>query len=354
MTGYMHVPFFGLDRQYQSIKEEILDITDKVYSTGIMIDGPYVAELENAIAVRTNREHAIAVNSCTQALQLSIRIAGGTSVMVPEFSFVATSNSVEYENKTPVYIAVDGNGILDIDALDLISEDASTLVYVNLYGNIINYEKLFLTTNFFAQRKITVIEDAAQSFGGFYKGIPSGKLGTISCLSFDPTKNLPNYGSGGMILTDDSEIARLAYLMRSNAKKSHLSSTNSKLSEVDAAQLCVKLNYFDTWQSRRTQIANYYNEQLRDTALGLPAISDDVTHSWHKYVVYVNEDTVARATLIMALDDVGIETKIHYGYYLRKTLKWNRLANTCLSLPINPSLTDVEVEHVAASVKKYI
>jgi dTDP-4-amino-4,6-dideoxygalactose transaminase len=236
-------------------------------------------------------------------------------------------------------------------------------MYVNLFGNCVDYDKFRIHTEFFNDN-LKIIEDAAQSFGASFKGIPSGKMGDVSVLSFDPTKNLNNYGSGGMILTDDHEIYEVCRGLRDNGKPSNDNyGTNSKMSEVDCAQMLVKLKHFDSWQQRRTDIANYYiNELYQYCDICVP--NENVTHAWHKFVLRTN----ARNGLVHQLSLSGIEYKIHYEHALydlpvgfnyidySKDLYTETAAFTreCISLPIYPELTDGEVEAIAAVVKNYL
>jgi len=290
------------------------------------------------------------------------------NVVIPAVSFAATVNSVMMTEHTPQFCDVDGYGIMDLKSLStsLNNNNISAVMYVNLYGNVIDYDKFRLHTEFFGKNPI-VIEDAAQSFGAKYKGTPSGKLGDISVLSFDPTKNFNNYGSGGMILTDDSRIAEALQDFRDNGKyNGHMwPGTNSKMSEVDCAQMLVKLQYFDEWQQRRTEIANYYIDQLQ-SYIDIIGPGDGVEHAWHKFVV--RHESRARLRHHLAMH--GIDTKIHYEKaltdldvsvpYLPVPLSTfgnfynaEELCKSCLSLPIYPELTDSEVEHIAQSVKEF-
>lgn len=365
------IKFFGLDRQYQSIKEEILDTTDKVLSSGQVLDGVYTDTFEKLIANRTDRKYAVSVNSGTQALIFAQYCAANRSkdsknVLIPSISFVATLNSVIMAGNTPVFCDTDKKGLIDLNSLpiNLGDEHIDTVMYVNLFGNIIDYDKFVTQTEFF-NKDIFVIEDAAQSFGASYKNIPSGKLGTVSCLSFDPTKNLSNYGSGGMILTDSVDIYQELLNLRDNGKQSihYLPGTNSKMSEVDCAQMIVKLNYFDKWQKRREQIAEFYTKELSDF-VETPEVTSNVTHSWHKYVIKHD----SRYRLRQYLKSQNIETKIHYELPLFELSLGFKYINSlelfykessafcmrCLSLPIYPELSDSEVEHIVSSIKNYI
>lgn len=365
------IKFFGLDRQYQNIKEEILDITDKVLSSGQVLDGLYTDGFEKLIAHRTNRKYAVSVNSGTQALIFAQHCAtnrgkDSKNILIPSISFVATLNSVIMAGNTPVYCDTDNRGLIDLNSLPINLSDAhiDTVMYVNLFGNTIDYDKFITQTDFF-NKDIFVIEDAAQSFGASYKNIPSGKLGTVSCLSFDPTKNLSNYGSGGMILTDDLDVCKELLNLRDNGKQSihSIPGTNSKMSEVDCAQMIVKLKHFDKWQQRRTQIAEFYTAELSNL-VETPEVSSNVTHSWHKYVIKHE----SRYRLRQHLNSQNIETKIHYelplfelplGFKYVNSLELfykesSAFCMSCLSLPLYPELLDSEVEHIVQSIKKYV
>jgi dTDP-4-amino-4,6-dideoxygalactose transaminase len=373
MTGTAKIPFFGVDRQYNNLREEILDATDKVYSSGKTLDGPYTKQFERTIAKMTERKYACSVGSCTQALIFALRsiedFGAQHKVLIPAQSFVATVNAVLEAGYDPVFCDVDSStGLLDLNKIPVTADEISAIMYVNLFGNVLDQDRLISYMEVFSERKIPVIEDAAQSFGAYYQGVPSGKLGDVSCLSFDPTKNLNNYGSGGMILTDDPAIWELVADMRDNGKANeHIASgTNSKMSEADCAQMLVKLKYFDDWQARRTKIAEYYTEEL-DGWVSIPTVDMNVEHAWSKYVIHSD----SRSTLHIELGNAGVETRINYatplhlqpvsyqfdfGRYDRTDILEGaeQFSRTCLSLPIYPELEDYEVEYVVDAVKQSI
>jgi len=361
------IPFFGIHRQYQNIREEILEITDRVYSTGRVLDGAYTEHFENKIAKRCNRAYALAVNSGTQALifaQMAAVSRPPYSILIPTVSFVATINSVLMNNFTPVFCDIDHKGLIDLDSYEYkLDQSVGAVMYVNLFGNCVDWDRFQMQTRFFNDDLI-IIEDAAQSFGASYQGVPSGKLGDISVLSFDPTKNLNNYGSGGMILTDDYHIYETCRTLRDNGKSIHdTPGTNSKMSESDCAQMLIKLQHFDSWQRRRKEIADYYiNELYQFVDISVP--NKGVEHAWHKFVIRTNN----RSALMGHLARQGIETKIHYESALYdlgvgfnyidygKDLFTETAAFTreCLSLPIYPELLDSEVETIVEQIKFYI
>lgn len=359
------IPFFGVDRQYANIREELLDVTDIVYSSGQVLDGQYTKTFEQTIAKMTERKYAVSVNSCTQALIFALRAIDFYSlfhrnkVLVPSQSFAATVNVVYEAGFEPVFCDVDPiSGLINLDAIPVAPDEVAAVMYVNLFGNIVDYDKLETYVSFFNHQRIPVIEDAAQSFGAYYRGVPSGKLGDISCLSFDPTKNLNNYGSGGMLLTDDYEFAELCRNMRDNGKLSehYTVGTNSKMSESDCAQMLVKLRHFNDWQQRRKNIAEYYMEEL-DGPVQIIPVDYNVEHAWHKFVVH----HPSRSSLQLDLKAQGIETKIHYATPLHMLgvvggydvlVGAEEFSKTCLSLPIYPEMTDAEVEAVVDAIKE--
>ncbi len=374
MIGMTKIPFFGVDRQYQNLREEILDATDKVYASGRVLDGTYTRQFEKTIAKMTERRYACSVGSCTQALIFAQRAVDNeffrgsrNKVLIPSQSFVATLNSVLEAGFDPVFCDVDAQtGLIDLNTIPVPADELAAIMYVNLFGNILNQEQLITYMEMFSEEKIPVIEDAAQSFGAYYRGVPSGKLGDVSCLSFDPTKNLNNYGSGGMILTDDPAIWELVNDYHDNGKgNEHIQSgTNSKMSEADCAQMLIKLKYFDSWQARRKEIAEYYTEEL-DGLVGIPPVDMNVEHAWSKFVIHYH----SRSTLYTDLLNIGVETRINYETPLhQQSVAFSftafddtgilegaeNFSRTCLSLPIYPELEDYEVEYVVDAIKQNI
>lgn len=365
------IPFFGINRQYATLRDELLDASDIVYRTGQVLDGPYVRKFEEAIAQRCNRKYAVAVNSCTQGLIFALRPISIKKLLIPNISFPATLNSVLLAQSTEEIqfeiCDTDINGLIDLQSLDYALNGAGidTIMYPNLWGHTVDWDNFQVVANFFNQ-DMFVIEDAAQSFGAYYKDQPSGSLGDVSVLSFDPTKNLPNYGSGGMILTDEAEFAEVFMNYRDNGKlRDHdIAGTNSKMSESDCAQMLVKLQYFDQWQKRRTEIAEYYiNELYQYVDIVLPG--PDVTSAWHKFIIR----TSLRHNLQSYMARHGVETRIHYSQGMvdlpvlgSTNYVWaadqfresDAFTKECLSLPIYPELTDAEVEHVVETIHGYL
>ena len=360
------IDFFGVKRQYANLRDEILDATDDVYSSGQVLDGVYTQMFENMIARRCDRKHAISVNSGTQALIFALQARNPnrlrSGILIPSISFVATINATQMVEEYTAVCDVDFAGLIDLNSLnEPLHDKFDTLMYVNLFGNTVDYDKFRVTTEFFNE-DMYIVEDAAQSFGASYRGIPSGKMGTVSILSFDPTKGLNNYGSGGMILTDDDYFAAMFRDFKDNGKNSdhEIAGTNSKMSESDCAQMLVKLKYFDDWQRRRSEIADFYIKTFGDYVDILPT-TEGTVHAWSKFAFRLQN----RSTLRSYLHNQGIPTKVHYerplydeivGRHLLDpmigaTWEAHRFTRETVSLPIYPELTDAEVEHIAHSVK---
>lgn len=363
-AAHIKIPFFGLDRQYVSLRDEILEATDTVYKTGQVLDGPNTQAFETHMALRCGRNYAVSMNSCTQAMILALEgsLPKKSKILIPAISFAATVNAVLRAGHEPVFCDVDKNGILDLNSLEfrLRDQGVNALMFVNLFGNMIDWEQLKVYTEFFAHG-VDVYEDAAQSLGASVQGKASGSLGYASFLSFDPTKNLANYGSGGMVLTDSPSLYNTLLDLRNNGK--HLlhidPGTNSRMSETDCAQMLVKLKYFDAWQARRDKIASYYiDELLPYTDVLLP--NEDVTHAWHKFVIRCQH----RNQLKGKLEIDGIETRIHYDtpisdlivsrdYSRDNYTNATNFTRECLSLPIYPELTDSEVEYIVSRIRHF-
>ena len=368
METKTRIPFFGLDRQYQFLREEILDATDQVYRHGNVLDGPYTELFETLIARRCNRKYAVAVNSCTQGLIFAQQacIPSDSRVLIPTLSFAASINSVLYAGNTPVFCDTDASALIDLESMDMALTGAGVtcIMYANLFGHVIDYNRFRIQTEFF-NNDMYVIEDAAQSFGASYREQPSGSLGDVSVLSFDPTKNLNNYGSGGMVLTDNVVVYQDLLDLRNNGKRQGHQGfgTNSRMSESDSAQMCIKLKYFDAWQTRRQQIADYYISELCEY-VDVITPGPDVVSAWSKFPIRIAE----RHGLKEWLQHRGIETRFHYdkplfelpvGYdyidYARELFRESTaFSREAISLPIYPELTDLEIERVARLVIDYL
>lgn len=346
------IKFFNVDKQYQQDRDSYLDLADQVYSSGQVINGTFCRKLENSLKERTGRKHCVLTASCTDALAFvgsALMTQVSNLYLFPEISFPATDNGFSREaprfRTTKIYVDVDQSGNINLDKLDsrlepLGIENRTIVVWVNLFGHCVDYDRILELHKKYPH--VTFVEDAAQSIGASWKNIPSGAMGEASCFSFDPTKNLGAFGIGGAMLTDRDDLAYLVDLHRRPHTHEWVNhGYNSQINEVDAAIVWWKLeNKFDAWQKRRTDIAEYYIDNL-DVECIVP--HKHSTSAWHKFVIkHSNRDQ-----LKSALHNKGIETKVHYPKTL--TGEQNDFTRCCLSLPIYPELTDGEVEHIVKS-----
>lgn len=354
------IPMFGVGRLYESHREEFLDVTDEVLKSGRLLDGDHTRLFEEIVAARCKRFGAVAVNSGTQAILFTLlyytQVVKTKNILLPDISFVATANTTMLTGYNPIFADVDYHGMMNLTDLELSNKQIGIVMYVNLCGNMLDYHKLRLMTSFFDNDQ-PVVEDAAQSLGASFNGIPSGKCGDASIFSFDPTKNLPNFGSGGMVLSDDVELLGFIHNLRDNGKASnhHICGTNSKMSEVDCAQMLVKLKYFDDWQERRSKIAAYYSYRLHDF-VDVPRPVPGVIHAWSKYIIRSPD----RDSLLQTLEEAGIESKINYSKPLHslsvvrdaysKNYRAEEFCTHGLALPIYPELSDYEVDLICDTI----
>jgi len=375
MTGQKHfIPFNGVARQYKVIQHELLHEMDIVMSSGDLLNGHRKAIFEDKMADRLDREYAICVNSGTNALHyifdyLDSRhqhditpVYRNRTIAVPNYSFRTTQNSIANRG-SPRFVDVNEfSGLMDLQS-PVFSTKLDIIMYVNLFGNMINYEEFITITHMFSDNKdAVVIEDAAQSFGAKFKGRPSGSFGNFSILSFDPTKNFgSSSGGGGMILTDDHQAAGWFFNYLSNGVNNYnvnvgVPAVNSSMSETDCAGMLLKLKYFDEWQKRRTEIADYYSDNLHNSIITpRHTVTEGVEHAYSKYVILSDK----RDTIANSLKNERIETKIHYPVQQTmvhpadsKPKGASIMSNNVLSLPIYPELTDAEVERVVEEVNR--
>lgn len=351
MTG-LTIPFLGLSKQYGNLRQEILDTTDQVLRSGNVIGGNYTAEFENWLAKKNNVKYAITVGSGTEALECIAEYNNRSYLkqniaFVPSLTYIATANAFARAGYYVKFIDVDKNGCSQVEDIPELLE-FNLVVGIGLFGAALRPRWKELSLN--------LVEDAAQH----WLSNNCQRIGFASAISFDPTKNLGNYGSGGAVLTNSYDLSFYAQNWRCNDRgNSGIVATNSQMSEIDCAQLLVKTKYLNEWQQRRRNIASYWIERFANSPIR-PLIdkSNFSTHSFHKFVIEVdNRDELKKQLAIRK-----IETKIHYSEPL-----WNQkpylttgselfmsnsavLSRRCLSLPIYPELTDLEVEYIIDQV----
>jgi len=361
MNG-LTIPFTGLKKQYHNLRDEILAVTDEVLRSGTYMDGNYTAEFENWLAKYNSVKYAVTCHSGTQALEIiagyyatQTAVPNPPTVLIPAITYVATANAFMRAGWDVHFVDVDYNGIFDMRAIPDVSYQA--MVLVGLYGAGIAHigdAKIWRETILRTERLI--IEDAAQH----WLACNGTRIGHAAAISFDPMKNLPAYGNGGAVVTNDADLYRWAQAWRNNGKPTHhQAGTNSRMSEIECAGLLVKTRYLDQWQQRRAKIANYWMEKLHSSSVRCLIDRDNEhEHCFHKFVIDLDKRDILQRNLAIR----GIETKVHYSQPLHEIdiyrqwpgpdilSKASALCRRVLSLPIYPELTDLQVEYVADQV----
>jgi dTDP-4-amino-4,6-dideoxygalactose transaminase len=361
------IPYFALDREFQALRDPILTRVEEVFASGQLLQGPWIAELEASLAAMAGRKHAVALNSCTDALYFAFAALGvgpGDEVLVPDFSFAATASSVLRTGAVPVYVDIREGYELDLDhAAALLSERTKALVYVDLYGRMGDADAL---ERFAGEHGLLLVEDAAQTLGAVRDGRAAGSAGVVSCFSFDPTKVVSAPGSGGALLTDDDEIAWTVRTLKGHGKSPAGTfdrvGQNAQMSSIVAAVLLVKLDHEEEWLRARQRIAAAYTDALADREAVAPERPAGREHVFHKYVVRVPD----RDAVQSALRERGVATLVHYSTTLSALPfaaaspkrgggeRAARFANEVLSLPVHPHLRDDEVEQVCAALAETV
>ena len=347
------IPFIDLGAAYQELKKELDEVYSHCMNTGWYILGKETLAFEEEFARYCGVDHCIGVGNGLDALHLILRgygIGPGDEVIVPANTYIATWLAVSYVGATPVPVEPDEYSY-NIDPARIesaISSKTKAIIAVHLYGQPADMDPI---NTLASEYGIKVIEDAAQAHGAKYKGRRTGSLGDAAGFSFYPGKNLGALGDGGAITTKDADLAdRLRVLRNYGSRvkyKNEIKGYNSRLDELQAAFLRVKLKYLDEWNTRRRKLAAIYLESLAHTTLKLPEFPEWVEPVWHQFVVR----GIKRDLLQTELAEKGIATMIHYpipphqsGAYIEDYQGYSfdlteQLSNSVLSLPIGPHLS---------------
>ncbi len=369
MTAQTTIPPLDLKAEYEEIRGEIDAAVARVLGSGSFILGREGEALEAELSAYCGCRHGVAVASGTDALHLALRAAGiapGDEVILPAFTFIATAEAVSYLGATPVFCDVDPR-TFSLDpkrAEEAITARTRALLPVHLYGLPADLEALGALA---ARHGLALIEDAAQAIGAERGGRRAGSVGLAGCLSFYPTKNLGAYGDAGMLVTNDALLAARVRQLRNHGSRGRYHHEevgfNSRLDELQAAVLRVKLRHLDRWTARRRQIAAAYTANLAGAPLTPPGEPAGCRHVYHQYTVRAPE----RDRLHEALNAAGIRSMIYYpvplhrqrayaalGYGEGSLPETERAAREVLSLPCYPQMTDAQVARVPAVVRETV
>jgi len=363
------VPFVDLAAQYRSIESEINQAIARVLSSCNFILGRQLEEFEQAFAEFTGVERAIGVSSGLDALRIALMtldIGGGDEVILPANTYIATALAVSAVGAKPVLVDCDpATYNIDVGLIETaITPSTKAIIPVHLAGQSADMDPIL---DIAARNGLHVIEDAAQAHGTLYKGRPCGSIGIIGCFSFYPGKNLGAYGDGGMVTTNDVNLAERVWQIRNygqRAKYEHFEKgLNARLDTLQASILNVKLHYLMQWNQARAKHAQKYLDLLGD--VGDLVFQKHPPYSTHIYHLFIIE-TDKRDALQKHLTSAGIQTGIHYpkpihlqpaytdlGHHEGDFPQTEKLAKRILSLPMFPELTDEQIQQVALEVRKF-
>lgn len=354
--------------QYQSHKEEILEAINRVLESGNYILGPEVEKFEKSFAAYCGADSAVGVSSGTDALILALRaldIGSGDEVITVSHTALATVAAIIASGATPVLVDIDPvYYTMDPECFQrAITSRTKAVIPVHLYGQPSDMDAI---TKFAREHGLLVIEDCAQAAGAICKGIRVGRIGDAGCFSFYPTKNLGAIGDGGMVISRNAtliqRIRRLRQYGWDEKRTTDEPGLNSRLDEIQAAILNVKLKSLDEDNHRRRQIAQSYKEGLAGLPIVLPAERPDATHVYHLYVIACTE----RDQLIKTLAENGVLAGVHYpepghrhGGYDREVIMPSEglpvtesLRGKILSLPMYPKLTASSVNKIVSVIRR--
>ncbi|QYX29916.1 DegT/DnrJ/EryC1/StrS family aminotransferase [Sphaerospermopsis torques-reginae] len=380
----MKIPVLDLKPQYEQIQDQVQAAMNRVLESGQFIMGPDVKLFEQEVAEYLGVKHTVAVNSGTDALVIGLRALGigvGDEVITTPFSFFATAESISTVGAKPIFADIDPQSFnIDPEAIRKhITPNTKAIMPVHLYGNPAAMGQIM---DIAQEYGLKVIEDCAQSFGSrYYGGCPgckedcqestrdaiqgkfTGTIGDVGAYSFFPSKNLGCYGDGGMVVTNDDQVAELARMLRVHGakKKYHneILGYNSRLDTLQAAILRVKLQYIDQWNQGRRQAAKIYNNLLADVSgVITPVITDG--HVFHQYTIRIIGDNRDSVQQYLAGESIGSmiyypipqdKLPVYQGEYSVNPVS-DLLATEVLSLPIWPELESEKIEVVVKAVDK--
>jgi dTDP-4-amino-4,6-dideoxygalactose transaminase len=365
-TSLEPIPPLDLKAQWLSIKDEISAAINAVVESQHFILGPQVQALEEEVARYCGTKFAVGVASGTDALLLALHAAGvgpGDEVLMPTFSFIATADTGSLLGAVPVFVDIDPETFaMDPAQLEAkITPRTRAIVPVHLYGHPADMDPI----NSIAQRhNLKVIEDNAQAIGAKYKNRKTGCLGDLGCISFFPSKNLGGYGDGGMIVTNSETYSKHLRTLRSHGSPKKYYATeqgwNSRLDEIQAAILRVKLRHLDNWGVARRKNASIYGQLLK----GVPGVVTPVEAPWAEHVYHQYTIRLAnRERVQSALTEQGIGTTVYYptpmhlqpvfaklGYHEGDLPEAELAAKEVLSLPIYAELTNEQIRRVVEAI----
>jgi dTDP-4-amino-4,6-dideoxygalactose transaminase len=365
----INIPFNNFQGEHKVISKEINSAINDVINSGWFVLGEKVKIFEEEFAKYIGTKFCVGCASGTEAIALSLMsfdIKAGDEVITTDITAFPTIVGILMTGAKPVVVDIKpDNGLMDCKKIEgVISPKTKAVIPVHLYGQCVDMASLKHIAN---KHNLLIVEDCAQSAGSEYKGKKAGTFGEVSAFSFYPTKNLGAYGDGGAVCTDDKGIYDKLLAVRNYGQTDRYHhdcyGINSRLDEIQAAILSVKLKHLDKWNSKRNEIASYYTVHL-DQNIAIPLLQDsNIYNTFHLFVIKTDE----RDALQSYLEDKGIMTLIHYPIPVRKQNAFkkyysesydglwesNAFTNQILSIPINPWIKESEMHYIVNQINSF-
>ncbi len=365
----MNVGFYGHVRQYHALKAEIDAAIQAVLESGEYVLGPTLARFETELAAYFQMKTAIGVNSCTDALWLALLALGvgaGDEVITVANTFFATAEAIWFTGAKAVFVDIEPRTCnIDVTQIEAaITPRTKAIIPVHLYGQLVDMPALAAIAR---RHNLFVVEDCAQAIDAHGDGFAIGEYSDAVCASFIANKNLGTYGDGGAVITDRDDIVPRIRALRnhgSTRRSYHSMGYNSRLDDLHAGIVSVKLKHITAWSDRRRAIAAMYTAGLQETSLKLPYEKGGYRHVYHLYVV----ETPQRDEMLKYLNDAGVDAKMHYpiAIHQQEGYPWGLpadlhvdLPNTgksaagVLSLPLYPELEQAEIDYVIETCRAW-
>lgn len=392
----MNIPLIDLKAQYKSIAEDLDRVTKEVLSSAAYIMGKNVTEFEKEFAEYIGVKHAIAVGNGTDALVIALKslgIGSGDEVITSTFTYFASAECISAVGATPVFVDVEEDtfNINPSKIEEKITEKTKAIIPVHIFGQSADMEPI---NEIAKKHNLKVIEDACQAVGAKYKGKMIGALGDVACFSFFPTKNLSCAGDGGMIVTDDDDIATIAKALRTHGSGetgqkaynllnniseeiatskdgddtvynplkyyNYLIGFNSRLDAIQGAILRVKLPHLDSWNAGRRKVAEIYDKEFKDSNVVTPTVRQENEAIYHQYVLQCED----RESMLNRLKEKGVATGVYYpvplhlqkvyadlGYKEGDMPVAEYLSHRTFAIPVYPELTEEQINYIVDAIK---
>ena len=360
------IPMLDLKLQYAMLREEIDAAVSTVLESTQFIQGENVRQFEAEAADYLGVRHAVSCNSGSDALHLALRafdIGAGDEVITTPFSFAAAAEAIGHVGATAVFVDIDPR-TFNITAESIepaITEQTRAILPVHLFGQCADMDAICRLA---ARHEVPVIEDCAQSFGARFNGKPTGSLGHAGCFSFFPSKNLGAYGDGGLFTTDSGELAERFTLLKNHGSATRnvhqVLGWNSRLDELQAAVLRVKLRHLDAFNRQRIEAAGHYTRRLDALPVQTPQPANDLSHVFHQYTIL----SPRRDAIIEHLQQAQIGHAVYYPQSLASQQAFSGISRSlglhhtdtvcqqCLSLPMFPEITETQIETVVDAIQQ--